>query len=128
MKISQTKLKKLCANNGLTLSRLLQEAGVSKNAYYALARKESLLPKSLQAIADRLGVRPSAFLEESDSEREKARRLMEEAQEIARRHRVDGENVRHCLLLLQERPIERLRRALVRGRRVDLRERGIQVP
>lgn len=101
MKISQRKLKKLCANERISISRLLQEAGVSKNVY------DSLL------------------LEETESEQDKARRLVEEAQRIARRHKgVDRDNVRHCLLLLQERPIERLRRALVRGRSLDLRERG----
>lgn len=113
------------ANKGMTSSRLLQEAGVSKNVYDSLARWDSLLPESLRAVSDRPGVHPTALLEETESEQEKARRLVEEAQRIARRHKgVDQDNVRHCLLLLQERPIERLRRALVRGRSLDLWERG----
>ena len=68
MRIAAEKLKELCVLKGMTLSRLLKNAGVSKNAYYSLARKDSLLPKSVLAIANHLGVRPSAFLEEGPEE------------------------------------------------------------
>jgi transcriptional regulator with XRE-family HTH domain len=66
MKISSEKLKRLCRKKGLSLSRLLQEAGVSRNAYYSLARKDTVLPNSIIAIAARLGVRPSSFMDEED--------------------------------------------------------------
>jgi transcriptional regulator with XRE-family HTH domain len=129
MKVSHTKLKRLCQDRGLTLHQLLQEAGVSKNAYYSLVRKEALLPRSLLAIADRLDVRPSAFLEEVDSELERTRRVLEEVDRIARRHKgVDRDNVRHSLLLLEEKPIERLRGALRRGQNIHVVRPGTQVP
>ena len=125
MRIATKELKKLCAQNGLTLSQLLKRAEVSKNAYYSLARKDSILPKSVLAIADHLGVRPSAFLEERPEEN-RWKVLLEEFEWIAaRNHHADRDNIRHTLLLLEEPPIERLRRALTRGQRFDLHgERG----
>ncbi|MGW8321181.1 MAG: hypothetical protein ACWGSD_06480 [Thermodesulfobacteriota bacterium] len=90
---------------GMTLSRLLKNAGVSKNAYYSLARKDTLLPKSVLAIANHLGVRPSAFLEEGPEENQWAI-LLEELERIsALNHDADRDNIRHTLLLLEEPPI-----------------------
>lgn len=43
---------------GLSLAETLGEAGVSRTAYYSLLRNESVLPASLLALADRLGVPP----------------------------------------------------------------------
>ena len=41
---------------------------------------------------------------------------------LSRRHEdADRDNIRHTLLLLSENPVERLRRALRRGRFVDIR-------
>jgi len=117
-------LKKLCAKKNLTLSELLKKAEVSKNAYYSLARKETVLPKSILAIADHLGVRPSAFLEERPEEN-RWKILLEELEWLsARNHHADRDNIRHTLLLLEEPPIERLRRALTRGQRLDLHGEG----
>jgi len=43
--------------------------------------------------------------------------LMAEVDAIVRRYPgVDRDNIRHTLLLLREKPIDRLRRALIRGR------------
>jgi transcriptional regulator with XRE-family HTH domain len=125
MRISRERLKKLCAKKNLTLSQLLKKSGVSKNAYYSLARKDTVLPKSVLAIADHLGVKPSAFLEERP-EKNRWKNLLEELEWIsARNHHADRDNIRHTLLLLEEPPIERLRRALTRGQKLDLRgERG----
>jgi hypothetical protein len=40
---------------------------------------------------------------------------------IMQRHTdADPDNLRHTLLLLQKQPIERLRRALLRGRKIDI--------
>ena len=120
MRISGEKLKDLCAKKNLTLSQLLKKAEVSKNAYYSLARKDTVLPKSVLAIADHLGVKPSAFLEES-TEENRWEILLEELEWIsALNHHADRDNIRHTLLLLDEPPIERLRRALTRGQRFDL--------
>jgi transcriptional regulator with XRE-family HTH domain len=123
MRIAAEKLRELCQLNGMTLSRLLENAGVSKNAYYSLARKDTVLPKSILAIANHLGVQPSAFLEEAPEE-DRWAFLLEELEWIAARNRhADRDNIRHTLLLLEDPPIERLRRALTRGQRLDLHGR-----
>ena len=126
MKISSEKLKRLCRQKGLSLNQLLQEASVSKNAYYSLARKDTVLPNSIIAIAGRLGVKPSSFMDEASLEADRLTSLLEELERVLNRHeQADRENVRHTLLLLQEEPIERLRRALTRGQKLDLhRPRG----
>ncbi len=107
------------------MNRLLQEAGVSRNAYYSLARKDTVLPNSLIAIAARLGVKPSSFLDEEDLDSARFTRLLAEVEQVLSRHRqADRDNVRHTLLLLQEKPIERLRRSLTRGQRLDFYRPG----
>jgi transcriptional regulator with XRE-family HTH domain len=123
MRIARKKLKKLCTQNGLTLNQLLKDAEVSKNAYYSLARKDTVLPRSVMAIADHLGVRPSAFLEERPKE-DRWKILLEDLERISTRNPdADRDNIRHTLLLLEEPPIERLRRALTRGQKLDLHGR-----
>ena len=48
---------------------------------------------------------------------ETANVLRAEVDEIAARHQgIDRDNVRHALILLREKPVERLKRALVRGK------------
>jgi len=121
MKISVEELKKLCAKRGLSLNRLLNRAGVSKNAYYSLVCKGTVLPGSVMRIAALLGVKASTFLTETEPEEASIQALLEDLETIVGRNkRVDRDNVRHTLLLLQEEPIERLRRALTRGRQLDL--------
>ena len=94
---------------------------MSKTAYYALVRKDDILPRSIRAIALALGVAPSAFLEEEGAEAMKMRRLMERVDAIARAHsELDRDNVRHTLLMLSMKPIDRLRRGLIRGRKIDI--------
>lgn len=101
---------------------MLREAGVSRNAFYTLARKDSVVPQSVIRISEQLGVSVSALLDDVLSPEQRMKRLITESNRIARRHRsVDRDNVRHTLLLLQEKPIERLRRALRRGRPVNIR-------
>jgi hypothetical protein len=44
--------------------------------------------------------------------------LLNKVDDIARKYKnIDPDNIRHTLLLLQEPPIERLRRALTRGQK-----------
>lgn len=101
---------------------MLREAGVSRNAFYTLARKDSVVPLSLLRIAERLGVSLSALLDDVVPPTQRIKDLTAEARRVARRHRrVDRDNVRQTLLLLEEKPISRLRRALRRGRPVNLR-------
>ena len=118
MRISVHRIKSLCRERGESVAGMLVAAGVSRNAFYTLARRPSILPRSIMAIAKQLGVGPGAVLTGEDRQAEEMRGLMAEVDDIARRYPgVDRENVRHALLLLKEPPINRLRRALVRARR-----------
>jgi hypothetical protein len=107
----------LCRERGDTLTGLLAKAGVSRNAFYSLARRKSVFPRSLNAVSARLGVGPGELLTGDDRRTEQMKVLMSEAEAIARRKRgVDRDNVRHALLLLRKTPIERLRMALGRSK------------
>ncbi|MCX5754160.1 MAG: hypothetical protein NTW97_11065 [Candidatus Krumholzibacteria bacterium] len=95
---------------------------MSRNAFYSLARKEYVVPPSLIRIAEHLDVSVSTLLEETDTPVERMKALAAESERISRLYPgVDRDNVRHTLLLLNEKPVERLRRALRRGRFVDIR-------
>ena len=121
MKLDSRRIKKLCAERGLSLHALLREAAVIRTAYYSLARKDSVLPGSVRALAGTLGVAPSAILNEAPVEEWRARALIHRARRILARHpQASFENVWHSLVLLEETPIERLRRSLLRGRASNL--------
>lgn len=121
MKIAGNKLKSICSERGITISELLAQSGVSRNAFYTLARKKNILPRSIAAIADTLNISASEFMEVEQSPIEKARKLHNEVDRIKKAHKdVDIDNVRHTLRLLDEEPVARLRRALTRAQRFDL--------
>ena len=123
MKLSVPKLRELAGARGMNLTELLRAAGVSRNALYSLARKETVLPESVRRITRALGVPPTRFLEETGPPDpvQGAYRILEKVDRVAARHRqVDRDNVRHTLLLLREEPLTRLRRALQRGQRIDI--------
>lgn len=114
-------MKDLCDRRGIGLNDLLSGAGVSRTAYYSLARKESVLPKSIRAIARQLNVKPSSFLEEESRAEQRALAVMANVQAIMHENpTLNPDNVRHTLLLLHEKPIDRLRRALLRAQAVHL--------
>ncbi|MBI4682710.1 MAG: hypothetical protein HY757_06375 [Nitrospirae bacterium] len=118
MRISLEIIKDKCRKQNITLSELLKQAGVSRNAFYTLARVDYVLPKSIRAIAKRLNISPSEFLTEDNQEMEKMKLLLNKVDEIARKYKnIDRDNIRHTLLLMREPPIENLRRALTRGRK-----------
>jgi hypothetical protein len=122
MKLSMDKVEYECDRRGLNTGEMLREAGVSRNAFYSLARKDYVVPASLIRIAERLDISVSALLEETDTPVERMKSLVAESERISKRHPgIDRDNIRHTLLLLNEKPVERLRRALRRGRFVDLR-------
>ena len=107
----------MCRERGDTLTGLLARAGVSRNAFYSLARRKSVFPRSLDAVSARLGVVPGELLTADDRGTEEMKSLVAESEAIARRNRgVNRDNVRHALLLLRKEPVERLRMALVRAR------------
>jgi transcriptional regulator with XRE-family HTH domain len=121
MRISRAKLKSLYESKRLHLKMLLSEAGVSKTAYYHLLYKDTLLPDTIHRIAQVLEVRPSAFLEEISPAEKKVKRILFLTDKIlANGPLLDRENVRHTLILLDEKPIERLRRSLIRGRKINI--------
>ena len=120
MRLSLEIIKKLCAEKGCTVQQLLHDAGVSKNALYSLARKKTVLPRSVHAFAESLHVHPSALLT-SNSLLEDAGALINQAAVITNKHKkADPDTIRHTLILLQEEPIERLRRSLLRGRKFNI--------
>jgi hypothetical protein len=70
-------------------------------------------------MARMLDVPPSAILEEESPVEMRTRELLEEARTILEHNpRASFENVWHTLVSLEEPPIERLRRSLLRGRSV----------
>ena len=121
MKLSAGRIKRLCASRGITLSQMLEQANVSRTAYYSLVRKESVLPGSVRAIADQLAVTPSRILIEAGPDEQRAQALLRIARKVVRKNpQATFENVWHTLMLLEEPPIDRLRRSLLRARTLDL--------
>ncbi len=121
MRLSAKKLEALREAEGLSLNALLKESGVSKTAYYHLLNKESVLPKSIEALAAALGVKPAAFLDDRNDAKTRMIRLLKRVESIHRDDpTLDRENIRHILVLLDEKPIERLRRSLVRAQKPHL--------
>jgi transcriptional regulator with XRE-family HTH domain len=121
MRIDLDRLRKLAGKRGLSLTALLARSGVSKTAFYHLVHKRSVLPASLRAVADTLSVRPGAFLTEENPDVTKIRRVLTLTDRIvAGDPKLDPDNVRLTLLLLEEEPVQRLRRSLIRGRKIDL--------
>ena len=115
------KLRALCRSRGLSLRSMLKQADVSPNAFYTLARKRSVIPKSLQAIATCLDTGPRMFLMDTPSAAQDMRNIEAEVARIMKTYKIhDRDNVRHALLLAREKPVERLRRALIRAQGPDL--------
>ena len=120
MRLSVTRIKERCRSRGIGLGQLLSQAGVSRTAYYSLVRKSSILPKSVEALAAALDVFPSQLLAES-SRLGRIRAIRHEVDRLLARHPdASREDVFHTLLLLEQEPLERLRRGLLRGRRSHL--------
>lgn len=114
--MSLERIRDACRARGQTLTRALACAAVSRNAFYTLARRESVLPRSLCAVAAVLGVSPAALLTDNTPREERMKRLLTEVDGIVRRHPgADRDNIRHALLALQRSPLERLQTALSRA-------------
>ena len=118
MKLADDKIRRLATSRGKSLSCVLRDSGVSRTAYYSLAGRETVLPKSIHALAHALGVRPSDLvLDDRTEAEERALVRQREARKIcARDHRVSFDNVWHTLSLLDCSPEERLNGSLIRGR------------
>jgi transcriptional regulator with XRE-family HTH domain len=108
------KLKALCRDRKTRLKDVLDAAGVSRTAYYSMTRKESVLPKSVQRLADCLDVSPLAFLEDGGNQARRVRALQQRTDAICRRApECDRDVVYRTLANLDLPPVERLRRALL---------------
>ena len=126
MKLSLDKVSDICSEKSINTADMLREAGVSRNAFYHLARKDTVVPRSVVQIADYLGVPISDLLEESPTPGARIRDIMSETKRIQGKFRdADRDNIRHTLLLLDEKPVERLKRAIRRGRSFNFRREGI---
>lgn len=121
MKLDATTIHAECSKRGITLQDLLLEAGVSRTAYYSLVRKDSVLPGTVRALAGTLGVRPSTLLTEAEAGLWRAQALLRKARRIQKQNPdLTFENIWHTLVLLEEKPVERLRRSLLRARALDI--------
>jgi transcriptional regulator with XRE-family HTH domain len=121
VKLSVERIKRLCARRKLSLQAFLEAAGVSRTAYYSLARRSSILPGSVHAMARMLAVAPAEILEDVPPDTAHAQALLVTARAVlARNPRATFENVWHTLVLLDETPVERLRRSLLRAATADL--------
>jgi len=118
MRLATEQIRCLAKAQGLALGALLERAGVSRTAYYSLARRPTVLPKTVHALAKMLGVIPEEILDGSASMLELvASERVREAREICENNpQSTFENVWHTLCLLDDSPVERLNRSLIRGR------------
>ena len=78
MKLSLEKVKLLCYQQDTTLGSMLREAGVSRNAFYTLARNEAVVPQSILQVAARLDVPVSELLTDTVPPAERMRSLASE--------------------------------------------------
>jgi hypothetical protein len=122
MRLSAEKVRALANGQSRSLSAVLREAAVSRTAFYSLARRRSLLPRTVYAVAEALGVRASDVLDSPDRSPEElmAARLAD-ARAMATAHPTAAfENIWHTLALLDLPPIDRLNRSLLRGRAITV--------
>ncbi len=120
MRISEEKVRKFCSEKGLRLKELLHRAGVSKTAYYSLVRKDAVLPRSIMNMARYLGVSAAEFLDDDTARLREAIRLNQTVAQICREYpECDPDNIRHTLLVLKEKPWDRMGRGLIRARKSE---------
>jgi len=117
MRLARDKVRILARARGLTLSEALRRAKVSRNAFYHLARRPPVVPRSVHALGAALGVPSSELLDETPlSAEDRATALLREARRIhARNPESSFDNIWHTLWLLEVSPAERLHRSLIRG-------------
>jgi len=120
MQLNPERIRALASERGYSVAGLLRAAGVSRTAFYSLARRPSVVPASVRVIARTLGVPVPDLLREGEAasaDRTAAR--LAEARRICRRNRaIAFDDVWHALVLLDLPPVERLNRSLIRGRAV----------
>jgi hypothetical protein len=116
MRFDADAVRSLARQRGLRLGLALRRAGVSRTAFYSLARRPTVLPKTITSLARVLGVPPARLLRE-ESASSRSEDLLKEARRIRAHSRgVQFETLWHTLNLLELTPSERLARSLIRGR------------
>jgi len=121
MRFAPDKVRRLARARGLTLSEALRRARVSRNAFYHLARRATVVPRTVVALGTALGVPIAELLDEAPaSPDQRAAALLREARRIhARNPQASFDNIWHTLWMLEQSPAERLRRSLIRGHAVS---------
>ena len=118
MRLDVEKIKEKGLKCGLSLRSLLNQAGVSRTAYYHLTRASTLVPTSLHKIAQVLNLQVSEILlSTTPAEEQYHFRLSQLERAMRHASKANRENIWHTLILLEQKPIERLRGALRRSRR-----------
>jgi transcriptional regulator with XRE-family HTH domain len=67
VRLNGAEIRRRCRERGQTLTELLRSAGVSRTAYYALERRPRVIPRTVESVAEALGVPASMILEETDA-------------------------------------------------------------
>lgn len=116
MRLDHEEAKRIAHENDTTLTAALDRAGVSRTAYYSLRRRETILPRTILALAGELGVDPHRLLRKTPTPLTYERRLKRAREICEDSPGTDFHNVWHTLTLLDLPPAERLRRSLRRGR------------
>lgn len=116
MRIDTAQIKKLSKERGLSINLLLSRSQTSKTAYYSLVHRKSILPGTVHKLAEALGVDPANLVtSKSDAQALYLERITQ-LEEVLKLHpNSSRENVWHTLVLLEQKPIERLRGALRRA-------------
>lgn len=115
MRLDHEEAKRIARDQGRTLTGVLDQAGVSRTAYYSLRRRDNILPRTIRDLAAELGIEPEQLLRKTPTALTYECRL-QRAREICERFPdTDFHNVWHTLTLLDLPPVERLRRSLRRG-------------
>lgn len=119
MRLARDKIKTLCRRRRISLEALLRQAAVSRTAYYSLIRKDSVIPKSIRILARALNVPASRILVEPAVSPPDLNEWKKCLLRIQRRHpQCDPDTIRHTLLCLQDKPIDRLKRGLIRAQNI----------
>ena len=80
MKLARQRVRTLARERGFTLTEALRRARVSRNAFYHLARRATVVPRSVHALGAALGVTSAALLDEAPlSPEARAAALLSEA-------------------------------------------------
>ena len=117
VRLSREKIHQLCSERGLSVSELIARARVSRNAFYSLLRRPSILPDSVGALAAELGTTELDLLELDSAEETRARARLRLARKICSSDPdITFQHVWHTLTLLELTPLQRIEGSLRRGR------------